>query len=556
MHVTTHIALLLLLLLPLTTRAQTMGKYWVEFKDKDHTPYSIHRPAEFLSARAIERRARAGIAVTAEDLPVDPAYVEALRRAGVRIHHTSRWLNAATVIADRAQADQLGALAFVRKVGYLGRHIPPRNPANRRPKQRTPLAEAPKVGGRATVFGYTGLQNSLLDAHTLYEAGVRGAGKYVAVLDGGFSNVDTLPFFDSLAANHRLFQGWDFVEGDGAVYESASHGTSVLSVMGAHLPGYFIGTAPDATYFLVKTEDTAGEYPVEEANWIAGAEWADSLGADVINASLGYTHFNDTSLNHSYRTLDGRTALGSRGAVIAATKGMIVLNSAGNEGNDPWRHIGVPADAPGLIAVGAVDHDGRRADFSSVGPTADGRIKPDLVAPGDQVVVAGNTGTELGMSSGTSLASPMLAGGIAALWSAYPARTAAEVLDAVFASADQRDAPDNARGYGLPDLARAWLRLGGFIDGDRPNDGRAGLFAFDRTAGTLQLLLLSDVPASDAAFELYDARGQRVSTRPVVATQNRLAVATFSGLEALPAGAYTVVWKGREGAARLLAIVV
>jgi serine protease AprX len=150
----------------------------------------------------------------------------------------------------------------------------------------------------------------------------------------------------------------------------------------------------------------------------------------------------------------------------------------------------------------------------------------------------------------------MLAGGIAALWSAYPARTAAEVLDAVFASADQRDAPDNARGYGLPDLARAWLRLGGFIDGDRPNDGRAGLFAFDRTAGTLQLLLLSDVPASDAAFELYDARGQRVSTRPVVATQNRLAVATFSGLEALPAGAYTVVWKGREGAARLLAIVV
>jgi serine protease AprX len=151
---------------------------------------------------------------------------------------------------------------------------------------------------------------------------------------------------------------------------------------------------------------------VEEANWIAGAEWADSIGVDIINASLGYTTFNDTTLNHTYSQLDGRATIGARGASIAATKGMIVCNSAGNAGDEPWRHIGVPADAPGVIAVGAVQHDGALASFSSVGPTSDGRLKPELVAPGDMVVVAGNFGTELGLSSGTSLASPMLAGGL------------------------------------------------------------------------------------------------------------------------------------------------
>lgn len=532
---------------------QKLNKYWVEFTDKNNSPFCTCRPAEFLSARALERRARAGIAIVENDLPVNPAYVNALKINGVQLHNTSRWLNAATVIADSAGASGLSALPFVKKVEYIGRHIPAKNPPNRKPKKRIPIKDYPRPEGGGEL-GYTGLQNSQLNLPPLYLAGHRGKGIWVVVMDGGFTNVDTLPFFDSIAIQGRLFPGWDFVEHDGAVYEGAQHGTSVLSVMAANLPGYFVGGAPDATYFLLKTEDTAGEYPVEEANWIAGAEWADSIGADIVNASLGYTVFNDTTLNHKYTELNGRTAIGSRGAIIAATKGMIFCNSAGNEGDSPWRHIGVPADAPGLIAVGATDYDGHRASFSSVGPTADGRIKPDLMAPGEQVVTAGGLGTQLGLSSGTSLASPMLVGAITALWSAYPDKTAAEILDAVFRSADQSEKPDNDRGYGLPDMTGAWLDMGNF-QAYSPNGRPAYFFAFNRDGGTLTFLILSDDFRPGDAMELFDASGRRVENAIFRMARHEISTLTISGLEDLEPGAYQVLLRNGEKAGRMIGLV-
>lgn len=537
----------------LFAQAPKLNKYWVEFTDKNNTPYCVCRPAEFLSARALERRARAGIEVVENDLPVNAVYVNALKINGVKVHGTSRWLNAAAVVADSAGAAGLKKLAFVKNVGYIGRHIPAKNPPNRPPKKRSPVKAYPKPEGGGD-FGYAGLQNSLLDIPALHLAGHRGAGIWVAVMDGGFTNVDTLPFFDSVALGGRLFPGWDFVERDAAIYEGAQHGTSVLSVMAANLPGYFVGTAPDATYFLLKTEDTAGEYPIEESNWIAGAEWADSIGADIINASLGYTHFNDTTLNHRYRRLDGRSAIGSRGAAIAATKGMIICNSAGNEGDGSWHYIGVPADAPGLIAVGAVDYEMRRASFSSFGPTADGRIKPDLVAPGDQVVTAGGQGVQLGLSSGTSLASPMLAGSLAALWSAYPDKTGREILDAVIASADQSDAPDNERGYGLPNMSDAWVRLGGFHAWAAAAKTEH-LFAFDRDKGTLTMLLLGGRYDGPERVELRNALGQSVGTFNFQWKRQSISTLTITGLDGLAPGAYQVVAMGASQTERLGGLV-
>ena len=530
-----------------------LNKYWIEFTDKLNSPYCTCRPAEFLSARSLERRARAGIAVVENDLPVNSDYVNALKINGVKIHGTSRWLNAATVVADSAGAESLKDLPFVKKVEYIGRHIPAKNPRNRPPKKRTPVKSFPQPDGGGA-FGYAGLQNSMLELPALHAAGHRGGGIWVAVMDGGFTNVDTLPFFDSVALQGRLFPGWDFVERDGGIYEGAQHGTSVLSVMAGNLPGYFVGGAPDATYFLLKTEDTAGEYPVEESNWIAGAEWADSIGADIINASLGYTYFNDTTLNHKYQKLDGRTAIGSRGAAIAATKGMIICNSAGNEGDGSWHYIGVPADAPGLIAVGAVDFDGQRASFSSFGPTTDGRIKPDLMAPGDQVVTAGASGVQLGLSSGTSLASPMLAGGLAALWSAFPEKTAQEILNAAFASADQADKPDNKRGYGQPNLADAWLQIGGFhtyATTDKPGH----LFAFDRDKGELTFLVFGqEVDASDN-LELRDVLGQKIKGVAFQISSNTISTLKINGLDDLPAGAYQVVLCNGKNVKRLAGLV-
>jgi len=239
-------------------------------------------------------------------------------------------------------------------------------------------------------------------------------------------------------------------------------------------------------------------------------------------------------LSHRYADLNGRTAIGSRGAAIAATKGMIICNSAGNEGDGSWHYIGVPADAAGVVAVGAVDYEGKRAVFSSFGPTADGRIKPDLVAPGQEVVAAGNTGTDLGLSSGTSLASPMLVGAIAALWSAYPEKTAAEILDAVFQSADQAAQPNNERGYGLPDMTAAWLQLGGFVDGQ-------ATFAFDRSAGALTVLQGKRDFSGNEQVVLRNILGQTVGTFPAVFIGNTISTLKVRGLEAVPAGAYQLV---------------
>lgn len=521
------------LLLPALCISQKLNKYWVEFTDKDLSPYCACRPGEFLSQRALERRERANIQVVENDLPVSPAYLTALKKSGLQVHSVSRWLNAATLIADSSAIKKVNALPFVKSCKYIGPHLKFRNPPNRTVKKRNPEPDYPKPGGTQNPMGYTTLQNSLLNLPPLYAAGHRGKGIWVAVMDGGFINADTMPFFDSVGLQGRLHPGWDFVERDAGLFEAAGHGTSVLSVMAANLPGYFVGTAPDATYFLLKTEDTGGEYPVEEANWISGAEWADSIGVDIINASLGYTSFNDTTLSHKYATLNGRTAIGSRGAAIAATKGMIICNSAGNEGDDSWHYIGVPADAPGLIAVGAVNSEGDRANFSSFGPTPDGRIKPDLVAPGDDIVVAGNVGTELGVSSGTSLACPMLAGAIAALWSAYPEKNAAEIQDAVFRSADQYEHPDNERGWGLPDMANAWLALGGFSNGQ-------STFAYDRKAGELTLVFAHDFFKNGDSVSLQNSLGETVAGTVSMIYQNAISSVNVSGLGDLPAGAYSI----------------
>jgi hypothetical protein len=545
----------------LNIRAQkppVIGKYWIEFTDKSQSPFCTCRPWEFLSARSLDRRARAGIEVADNDLPVNPTYIQGLKTAGATVFHTSRWLNAATVSADSNTMTRIAALPFVKRTEYVGRHIVAKNPPNRPPKKRVPLAKYPAEASKrpGEEQGFAGAQNSLLNLPLLYYAGSRGRAIWVTVMDGGFTNVDTMPFFDSIALAGRLIPGWDFVERDAGLYEGAQHGTSVLGAMAANMPGYLVGTAPDATYFLLKTEDTGGEFPVEEANWIAGAEWADSLGSDIINASLGYTVFNDTTLSHTFKQLDGRTTIGSRGASIAATKGMIICNSAGNSGEDAWKYVGVPADAPGIVAVGATDAELKKAGFSSIGPTSDGRIKPDLCAPGDQVVVAGNVGTQLGLSSGTSLASPMLAGAIASLWSADPEKTAGEILEIVYKTSDQINKPDNLRGYGQPDFSQAWLNLQGYLSGETPNQNHnGGLFSFSRDRGTIKLLMLKPLKGTPVSIELRDLFGKSLYPDSFRYELNQVSTLTITGLDHLAPGTWQVLVHEKTGTERFLSLV-
>jgi subtilisin family serine protease len=303
-------------------------------------------------------------------------------------------------------------------------------------------------------------QVSMLGGDLLHLAGFTGNGKVIAVIDAGFLIADQCETFDSLFINNQILGTWDFVSRDANVYDDHYHGTYVLSTIGGNTAGELIGTAPKASFWLLRSEDAPTEYIVEEFNWVCAAEFADSVGADIINSSLGYTEFDNPFQNHTFADLNGTTAMASIGAEIAASKGIIVCNSAGNSGNNPWLHIAVPADADHILAVGAVDANEVIADFSSRGHSADGRIKPDVSAQGVATVGQHQPGVFV-VGNGTSFASPLIAGMCASFWEAVPNLTAAQVIQKVKESCDQYNSPDSLKGYGIPDFAQAYYTVTG-----------------------------------------------------------------------------------------------
>ena len=432
------------------------GKYWLCFKDKATSNYSTLLPQQFLSARAIERRNKQGIAITEEDLPVCKSYLKSVQNAGAKVLNTSKWMNSATILASEETLASLEELEFVKEVLYVGRNFEKKNTQTVGFKtgiQKVAYTTSESVYG----FGKNSIEMVVGDA--LHELGNRGEGKMIAILDGGFTNADIMPFFEKMRMEGRIIEGWDFVDNDATVYESSAHGSQVLSVMGADLPGLFTGTAPKATYVLFKTEDVRGEYLFEECNWIAGVEYADSMGVDIINSSLGYTTFSDLSMNYKYLDMDGQTSLASKAADIAFSKGLMIVSSAGNSGNNQWRYIGTPADARGVLAVGATDEFGDHAIFSSFGPTADGRVKPNVAALGQSIPIASIYSYNVHESNGTSFSSPLIAGMVAALWQSFPHKTNKEIFDAIEASGNNKDELNYNLGHGLPDFWKSYQIL-------------------------------------------------------------------------------------------------
>lgn len=428
--------------------------FMVTLTDKAATPYSVFHPQQYLSLRAIERRERQQIAIDERDLPLSPKYLEAIKELGAEIHLQSKWLNAVAIyVKDSTVLEKVRNLSFVSAIEPLGKRRPVKEGKF---LEHFPQEEYEKNNN---FYGAAANQVAMLGGHLLHDLGHRGHKIQVAIFDGGFINVYRMPAFDSLYANSRILGTRDFVEGDEFVYEASTHGTNVLSCMAANLPYLIMGTAPDAAYYLFKTEDVGGEFRIEEFNWVAAAEYADSLGVDVVNSSLGYTTFNDKEMNYEYKNLNGKTGICTRGADIAVEKGMLIVNSAGNEGDGKWHYIGTPADGFNVISVGAVRANGARSNFSSYGPTPDGRIKPNVAAQGSNAVVAGFKGYKVTTTNGTSFSSPILAGMVAALWSACPDKTNWEIKDAIEASGHQTTQPDSSLGYGIPDFLQAFLRL-------------------------------------------------------------------------------------------------
>ena len=431
--------------------------YWVQFTDKDNSPYSIDNPEAYLSERALQRRANLGIAIDEYDIPVNPQYLQAVADCGAELLNPSKWLNGVSVhVTDPAVIDAINALAFVEVVRNC-----PNDLKAQELKERWLAKEMQAVEGEKGFRGYYGggtTQITQINGMALHDSGYQGEGVVIAVLDGGFVGTDTHPAFDNMRDEGRLLGVRDFVYGSTSVYSQSSHGTSCLSTMAAYVPNTFVGTAPKASYYLLHTEDGPNENIVEEYNWVSGAEYADSLGVDVCSTSLGYIDFDMSQWDHPQSHFDGKTAPASIGAEIAVSRGMICLNSAGNEG-EPWGGgnqctLGIPADAEHVLTIGAVDGDGNRAWFSSVGPTYDGRIKPDVMAMGQDTYVASSDGSYY-TGSGTSFSNPVMAGATACLRQARPYASVQEICDAIRACSDRANHPDNRYSYGIPNFSLA-----------------------------------------------------------------------------------------------------
>ena len=449
--------LLLVLAVSVIAEAQIATNiYWVQFTDKNNSPYSIDNPEAYLSSRALQRRANLGIAIDEYDIPVNPQYLQAVAECGVQLLNPSKWLNGVSVYATNASAiDAVNALPFVSAVRNC-----PNDPKAQEMKERWLADEMKPVAASRAMYGYYGGaedQVKQLKVNVLHDQGFDGAGVVVAVLDGGFYGTDDHPCFDNMRAEGRFLGVREFVYGVSTVYSQSTHGTSCLSTMAAYVPNTMVGTAPKASYYIIHTEDGGSENIVEEYNWVSGAEYADSLGVDVCSTSLGYNGFDMPQWDHPFAHFDGHTAPMTIGAEIAASRGMICINAAGNNGGGTCT-LGIPGDAEHILTIGAVNSNGNRADFSSVGPTYDGRIKPDVMAMGESSYVASGYSAwegEYYNGSGTSFATPILAGAVACLRQARPYASVQAICDAIRQCSDRVDNPDSYYGYGIPDFSQA-----------------------------------------------------------------------------------------------------
>lgn len=445
------VLILFSIVLAIPTQAQKTYKYRIAFTDKTGTKFCIDHPLDFLSVRALERRARQQLTVDSTDLPVSQVYLKELTVTGARVVATSKWNNTAVVeVLDTLVIEPLGKLPFVKdvkKVWTQPDSIPLRNAG--RKKEVTNKVEKTKE-----FYGKGFQQINLHGGDSLHIAGFCGEGMHVAVIDAGFYNVDQIKFFKKM----HLLGTRDFVNPKSDIYAENNHGMMVLSCMAANTPKVYVGTAPKASYWLLRSEDDDSEQLVEEDYWAAAIEFADSVGVDVVNTSLGYYAFDDASANYRYRNLDGHYSLMSHSASMAADKGMVVVCSAGNSGRGAWKKITPPGDAENVITVGALTRDLINTEFSSVGNTADGRIKPDAMAIGYRSTVSGNDG-KVSHANGTSFASPTLCGVVTCFWQACPWLTAKEVVQIVQQAGDRSDCPDNIYGYGVPNLWKAYLKL-------------------------------------------------------------------------------------------------
>lgn len=451
-----YILLLSFIMLICINETKAQQHCWVYFKNKPDIQNQIQHPELYLSELAIERRALQNIAIQETDIPVNPIYVQTIKTLCDEVRTSSKWFNAVSItISSSLQLEQIKALPFVSHISKVNTYSLTGSRSLYENKFE-PIVSVDVPLFSPTPYGSAYRQIQMIGIDSLHALGYTGKGKHIAVFDGGFLRVNQLDFFEKARNENRIKAIWNYVESNTNVYARSNHGTAVMSVMCADIPNTMIGAAPDASYYLFITEDVSREYRIEEDNWVAAAEKADSIGVDIFNTSLGYTLFDDTTENHTYAEINGDSTIITKAANIAASKGILVVNSAGNEGNSAWRYISAPADGDSVLCVGAVNANREIAGFSSRGPNSSGHLKPNVCAHGAGVIVATLNNSTLAQSNGTSFSGPIIAASAACLWQAFPDKSSSQIFHSIEKSAHLYPSSNYDYGFGIPSFYNAY----------------------------------------------------------------------------------------------------
>lgn len=526
------------------------NRYIIQFKNKGVNPFSISNPAAYLSSRAISRRTKSGIAIDSTDLPITPGYIDSIKSiANVTVLNRSKWMNQLVVFTtDPTALTKINSFSFVLSAnpiaprlsqGTIGSNekfsYETEEPANNIISARTSNSNLS--------YGQTFPQINIHNGQFLHDRGFQGQEMIISVLDGGFVSYKTNPAFDSIRLNGQVLGEWNFVSNSVNTDALSSHGMNCLSTIAANRPGIMVGTAPKSKFWLFVTEDVSSEYPIEEINWAAGAEFADSIGTDVISSSLGYQDFDNSMFDYLYAARNGNTSIVTRAADLAAKKGIIVMNSAGNYGalTDQRKYISCPADGDSVVAVGAINVSGTIASFSSWGPNSAGKVKPNIVSVGQGTIVAASNGVPYA-SNGTSFSNPNIAGLITSLWSAFPEFSNMKIIDAVQKSAHKFNNPDDRFGYGIPNMRTAFYLLK--ADRSKQQFGGTGWFKANPNPFTTQIDA-SFISDNSGLVNLYlkNISGNKIDSVSFNVDSLDYKSHSFSNLGSLSAGFYYVQYK-------------
>ncbi len=497
----------ILLIILSASSAFAQDNYYIRFTDKNNNRYSTDHPEAYLAARSIARRKAQHISISTSDLPLTDSYVNAILPFAGRLVYKLKWDNAMLVrSSDPSFAAKVSQFPFVKSVTMISGQGP--STVQKKLSVSTPKS----LQSTALDTGFYGAaqnQNVMIDVNALHQMGLWGDGMLISVMDAGFPDLPADSFFTQVFSQNRVLHTWNYVYDTSYVYAYDEHGAQTFSDIAAYRPGVMVGTAPNAQFLLFITEDVRSEKIIEEYNWVNAAEVADSIGADVFSTSLGYTTFDpiDSMYNTTYASLNGDSTPIAKAANLAASKGILVITSAGNDGDDAWHYIATPADADSGVAVGAVNAQGAIGYFSSWGPNSAGVLKPDVCAQGVSSSVVLPTGI-LSTNSGTSFACPITAGAFACLREAFPNVANTAIINAVRQSGTLHSNPNDDYGYGIPDFGMAYEYLAALYPTDTTASPTALVYPNPFT--TSLNIVIPGLLTSPMNYDIYDLLGQRV----------------------------------------------